>query len=189
MCALPLLSLSYSYLKRACFCSACRKACFSISLRKSPWSLARSLAWLPISITRCWSSTATASALWMVERRWAMINTVRPSISRSNASCTRNSFSASRALKQRPGKVSLYSPSHHDIRHKSLTNLSIWQVWSILLYKIMVRRLTCKDHTVLYLMKHDKAMIKSSLWFMMSWRQFFFGVVNYFRNGKKNYKI
>ncbi len=107
----PFVVFNDSYLKRACFCWVCRKACFSISLRKSPWSLARSLAWLPISITRCWSSTATASALWMVESRWAMINTVRLSISLSNASCTRNSFSASRALKQRPGQVYLHNSS------------------------------------------------------------------------------
>lgn len=55
--------------RRACFCSSCRKACFSISFLNSPCLLlSRSVCW-PHSATRCWSSTATAFAFWMVERR------------------------------------------------------------------------------------------------------------------------
>lgn len=64
--------------RRACFCSSCRNACFSISFRNSPCLLPSSSVCWPHSATRCWSSTATAFAFWIVDRRWAMTTTVLP---------------------------------------------------------------------------------------------------------------
>ena len=64
--------------RRACFCSSCRKVCFSMSFRNSPCLSASRSACRPHSATRRESSTATASAFWMVDRRCAMITTVRP---------------------------------------------------------------------------------------------------------------
>lgn len=55
--------------RRARFCSSCRKACFSISFLNSPCLLPSSSVCWPHSAIRCWSSTATAFAFWMVERR------------------------------------------------------------------------------------------------------------------------
>lgn len=55
--------------RRARFCSSCRKACFSISFLNSPCRLPSSSVCWPHSAIRCWSSTATAFAFWMVERR------------------------------------------------------------------------------------------------------------------------
>lgn len=75
-----------------------RKACFCISFLKSPFGFARSSSRFPHSRILPSPRTATKSAFWIVDRRWAMIKTVLPSISRSRASCTRYSFSASKAL-------------------------------------------------------------------------------------------
>lgn len=55
--------------RRARFCSSCRKACFSISFLNSPCLLPSSSMCWPHSATRRWSSTATAFAFWIVERR------------------------------------------------------------------------------------------------------------------------
>ena len=55
------------------------------------------LSWLPSSTIRPWSITMIRSAARTVARRWAMTSVVRPSISRSSASCTSRSLSASSA--------------------------------------------------------------------------------------------
>ena len=124
---------------RARCCSSCRKACFSISFLNSPCLFPSSSVGWPHSAIQLWSRTATVSAFFMVDRRWAMITTVLPvdlsdkdrkrqekecwmvagytcvnqlergvknwkkwrdlpSIRRSNASWTRDSFSVSSAL-------------------------------------------------------------------------------------------
>lgn len=55
--------------RSACFCSSCRNACFSISFLNSPCLLPSSSVCWPHSAMRRWSSTATAFAFWMVDRR------------------------------------------------------------------------------------------------------------------------
>ena len=60
--------------------------------------LARSaLAWVPSSTMRPWSMTTMRSAARTVARRWAMTIVVRSAISRSSASWTSRSLSASSA--------------------------------------------------------------------------------------------
>lgn len=69
---------SLSSQRSARCCSSCRNACFSISFLNSPCLLPSSSVCWPHSAICRWSSTATAWAFWMVERRWAMITTVLP---------------------------------------------------------------------------------------------------------------
>lgn len=58
-------------------------------------------------------------AFLMVDKRWAMINTVLPAMSRSRASCTRCSFSASRALPTRNGVRKQRRQSTHTTRSRA----------------------------------------------------------------------
>lgn len=74
------------------------KLCLFINFLYNPSGFESSSLCFPHSIIFPWSRTATILAFLMVDRRWAIINTVLPSISRSRASCTRYSFSASNAL-------------------------------------------------------------------------------------------
>lgn len=76
------------------------KLCLFTSFLYNPSGFESSSLCFPHSTIFPWSRTATTFAFLMVDRRWAMINTVLPSISRSRASCTRCSFSASSALRQ-----------------------------------------------------------------------------------------
>lgn len=73
--------------------------CLLISFLYTPSGFESSSLCSPHSIILPWSTTATRLAFFTVDRRWAMTSTVLPSASRSSASCTRCSFSASSALR------------------------------------------------------------------------------------------
>mmetsp|Transcript_7569 Transcript_7569/g.20628 ORF Transcript_7569/g.20628 Transcript_7569/m.20628 type:complete len:188 (-) Transcript_7569:2064-2627(-) len=71
--------------------------CMCTSVAYAPFCLI-SDSWLPRSITAPSFTTAITSALRIVDRRCATTTVVRPTIRRSNASCTTRSLSASSAL-------------------------------------------------------------------------------------------
>ncbi len=70
--------------------------CRVYSSQQIPLRLMRS-SWVPCSCTTPSLSPTIRSAFLMVERRWAMIRVVRPTLARSSASCTAFSLWLSRA--------------------------------------------------------------------------------------------
>ena len=71
-----------------------------------------------------WDITAIISAFWMVDRRWAMTSTVRPSRQLSKAACTTASDSASKALKR--WRNSVYNQK--DIQYDGVDKKALWNV-------------------------------------------------------------
>mmetsp|Transcript_100125 Transcript_100125/g.172863 ORF Transcript_100125/g.172863 Transcript_100125/m.172863 type:complete len:174 (+) Transcript_100125:75-596(+) len=61
-------------------------------------SLASSSSWVPVSTILPSSMTTMRSAFFMLNKRWAIMTTVRPSMALLIASATRCSFSESKAL-------------------------------------------------------------------------------------------